>query len=215
MLICDGGTTYSKIYNVHTGDLEILPTKDLILKKDRWFQLATGHSTKHHCDKYINELVALAEGALTLVDEEDFVVLDIGSRDTKFVQIKKGQVNNLDWNTSCGGNLGFTLELLGNYYNIDYDTLNPTEEMVPVACGLLGIEKIFDEINKGLSPQLGVAKFINGMAYNTYNFCQKPHKIYLSGGLTQNICFVNSLAKYCEVHLLGRDVLIKGLLRLM
>ena len=33
MLICDGGTTYSKIYNVHTGDLEILPTKDLILKK--------------------------------------------------------------------------------------------------------------------------------------------------------------------------------------
>ena len=35
--------------------------------------------------------MALAEGALTLVDEEDFVVLDIGSRDTKFVQIKKGR----------------------------------------------------------------------------------------------------------------------------
>ena len=120
----------------------------------------------------------------------------------------------MDWNTSCGGNLGFTLELLGNYYNIDYDALHPTEEMVPVACGLLGIEKIFDEINKGLSPQLGVAKFINGMAYNTYNFCQKPQKIYLSGGLTQNKCFVNSLAGIV-VHLLGRDVLIKGLLRLM
>ena len=40
MLICDGGTTYSKIYNVHTGDLEILPTKDLILKRPL---VSTGH----------------------------------------------------------------------------------------------------------------------------------------------------------------------------
>ena len=213
-MICDGGTTYSKIYDANTKELRIIPTKNLPLEEKLWFQIATGHAVKNRCNTYINELVALAEGAKAMVNDETFVALDVGSRDTKFVNIDKGKVNNLDWNTSCGGNLGFTLELLGNYYEIDYNKLKVADQMVPVACGLLGIEKIFDEINKGLNPKMGVAMFIKGMAYNTYNFCQKPNKIYLSGGLTQNKCFVDSLREYCEVNLLGRDVLIKGLLEI-
>lgn len=212
MLFCDGGTTYSKIYNSDTDTLTIIPTKDLLKEKDFSVDYGTGHLMKTRAESYINELVALAEGGRGSIKDEDYVILDIGSRDTKYVRVQQGEVTSLDWNTSCGGNLGFTVELLGNYYNIDFKELAPVPQGVAVACGLLGIEKIFDEINSGLNAEESVAKFIRGIALNTFNFCQKPKKIYLSGGFSENHCFVNSLRDLTEVEVLGRNVLIKGLI---
>ena len=76
------------------------------------------------------------------------------------------------------------------------------------------IEKVFDEINNGLLPETGVAKFIKGLAKNSYSFAKKPIHLYLSGGFVNNRCFVDTLKQYTNVNLLGRDVLIHGLLRI-
>ncbi|MFZ5944615.1 MAG: ATPase [Bacillota bacterium] len=213
MIYCDGGSTYTKLLD-HNGKIKIIATKELIKDRNRWFDIATGHSMKNYCGTYVNELVALAHGSLALVPDNNFTVVDIGSRDTKYIIVKDRQVSSLDWNTSCGGNLGFTLELLGQFYHLSYDYLLPNQEKVPVACGLLGIEKIFDEINRGLTPEDGVAKFIHGMALNIYQFCQSPSTLYLSGGLAENKCFVKTLEKYCTINTLGRDVLLKGLVEI-
>ncbi len=83
-----------------------------------------------------------------------------------------------------------------------------------MACGLLGIEKVFDEINNGNKPEAGVAKFLNGMAKNAWHFAGKPKIIYLSGGFCINKCFVKTLEKYCEVETLGRFVPLFGLLKM-
>lgn len=213
MIYCDGGSTYTKILDSY-GRVEILPTQQILQDKTKWFDIATGHATKNRCNLYVNELIALAQGALSIIEDNNFTVVDIGSRDTKYIIVKDRKVANLDWNTSCGGNLGFTLELLAQYYNLDYDYLPANKEKVQVACGLLGIEKIFDEINKGLSPGAGVAKFIHGMAFNIFKFCHSPSLLYLSGGLTENKCFRLTLEQYCQVKTLGRDTLLQGLVEI-
>ena len=211
MIYCDGGSTYAKIFSPDSG-MKIISTKEMQEDKTLWFDVATGHAARNRCGLYVNELIALTQGTLSIIDDEDFTVVDIGSRDTKFVTVANRIVTGLDWNTSCGGNLGFTLELLGQYYNIDYNLLKPEAGKIPVACGLLAIEKIMDTINSGSAPERAIAMFINGLCQNVYQFCQSPTIIYLSGGLTENNCFMQTLSNYCEVKPLGRDILLRGLI---
>ena len=211
MKLCDGGSSYCKIYESETNDCTIIPTKDLVSENNYWFDYATGYLFKNRCNKYINQLIAIAEGGLKIIKEKDFTILDIGGRDTKYVTFKNHELHSLNWNTSCGGNMGFTVEILGNYYNIDYKKLNPVEEFIPVACGLLGVERVFDEINKGFKPEFGIAKFLHGMARNAWHFAGKPEKVYLSGGFCLNRCFIKTFERYCEIEILGRFVPLIGL----
>ncbi len=215
MLLCDGGSSYSKVYDINRDSLIIVPTKELVKDKTRFYDYATGHSSKSVCSNYVNELIALVEGGLEVIPDDDFTLLDIGARDSKFVIIRNREVKTMDWNSSCGGNIGFTTELLGKYYNIDYNSIKPSDKIIPVTCGLLGIEKIFDEINKGLMPEEVISMFLKGMAKNSYFFAKKPFHLYLSGGFSYNICFVETLKSYCDVSVLGRDILIRGLIRLV
>ena len=55
-----------------------------------------------------------------------------------------------------------------------------------------------------------IAKYIHGIAFNAWNFAQKPDTIYLSGGFCESECFVKSLENYCKVEKLGRFVLVQG-----
>ena len=212
MKFCDGGSSYCKIYDSETNDYSIVPTKKLASGDGYRFNYGTGYLIKKKSDKFINQLLALAEGGLRIIDDKDFTILDIGGRDTKYVTFKNRELIHLNWNISCGGNMGFTVEILGNYYDIDFSKLQPADDSIPVTCGLLGIERVFDEINKGSHPSEGIAKFIHGMVRNARHFAGKPEKIYLSGGFCMNTCFVKTLEKYCKVELLGRFVPLMGLI---
>ena len=106
---------------------------------------------------------------------------------------------------------GATIEMICRFYNVDVKTLPANDEKYPVTCGVFGMEKIMDEIAKTKNVNPAVAKYIHGIAYNAWNFAQRPEKIYLSGGFCENNCFVKSLEKYCEVEKLGRFVLVEGL----
>jgi len=211
-LIADCGSSWSKIKNLDNGEIEIMPTRSLLENKGLRFQAATGHLGRERTLVYENELVALAQGSLKLISESDFTVIDVGSRDTKFVSFRDRKVRKLDWNQACGASTGFTLELLGVYYNIDFAHLHANSERIPVTCGVFAIEKIFDSIIHGASPEIAVAGFVHGIAYNTYNFSQCPKTLYLSGGLCENACFLESLSQYCTIIPLGRNVLLEGLI---
>ena len=197
--------------DLETGQVRILPTRE-VLKDDRLcFEIATGHLGRDRAKRYENELVALAQGGLKLVKDEHFIVVDVGARDTKYVRLQDRRLDRLDWNQSCGATTGFTLELLSRYYNINYDDLAVAEKPIPVTCAVFGIEKIFDSIIQGGSAETAIARFVHGVALNVYNFVQRPEKLYLAGGLCLNRCFVESLKRYCEVVPLGRTVLLEGL----
>lgn len=228
-IVLDAGTTWSKIVEKSTStfmqkynqfwvksengfNYYVLPSamlKDFNFKFDR----ATGHmSLTMLNDKkdYENEVIALIQGFRKNI-EEDSLILDMGSRDSKWAMFKEGKFKDLDWNNSCSSSTGATIEMLLKFYNVDVKNLKFTDEKYVITCGIFGLEKIMDDIAKGQEANVAISKFIHGIAFNAWNFAKKPKKIYLSGGFCENKCFVDSLSKYCEVVPLGRFLLCEGL----
>jgi activator of 2-hydroxyglutaryl-CoA dehydratase len=211
MKIADCGSTYSKILDLESGALEIVATKELVRRKSERYEVATGHCARGRCAVYRNELIALAEGGLALVADGDFSLVDVGGRDIKFVRLKGRKVEKLDWNLSCGSTTGATLELLGNYYDIDFSILPPSDRWVNVTCGVFGMERVLEQISLGTSPEESVAMFLHGFVRNVIDFLGRPAHFYLSGGFCGNPCFVQTAERYCRVTPLGRTVLLEGL----
>jgi activator of 2-hydroxyglutaryl-CoA dehydratase len=207
--IGDFGTSYTKLLDLDAPDAtpEIVPTRDLA--GDLRVAFATGHNGKRYADRYVNELIALARGGERLIKEKNFVLLDCGSRDIKFISYINGKLDDMGWNAECGSAMGFSIELLERYYNLDFTQLPVPDHTVSVTCGVLGMSDIFDAVISGVEVGEAVTRFVKGIAINAFRFCGNPGKIYLSGGLCDNPVFVNSFP--CEVLALGRFVLLEGL----
>lgn len=208
MLLADFGTSYCKILDTEAGSApRIIATREL--ERDFLADLATGHNAARRSKRSINELTALARGGRQLVNRSDFVLLDCGSRDIKFVRLRQGEVVDMGWNAECGASMGFTIELLASYYRLDYGAIPVPATGFSITCGVLGMSHIFDAVVSGASEAEAVAKFVRGIALNAYRFAQEPEELYLSGGLCANPLFVASFP--CRVHTLGRFVLLEGL----
>ena len=229
-IVLDAGTTWSKIIEKSTSTLMqnfstylikqendfnyyVMPSSQL-KNIDFKFDKATGHmslSMLNSKEDYENEVIALIQGFRKKVNE-DAIILDMGSRDSKWAQFKEGKFKDLDWNSSCSSSTGATIEMLLKFYNVKVEDLKVSDEKYVITCGIFGLEKIMDDIAKGSEAEIAISKFIHGIAFNAWNFAKKPKKLYLSGGFCENKCFVESLKKYCEVEVLGRFLLCEGLL---
>ena len=207
-LLGDFGTTWTKLLDTDTGVRQIHRTKEV---DGVVVEIATGHNARRRGRRHINELIALAHGARRLITEPDFLVLDVGSRDIKFVQMSGHDLVHMDWTTTCGALTGFTLELLGSYYEIDYSTIEPSDQVVPVTCGVLGMEQLFELVASGISETEAVARFARGIALNAHRFIGEPARFYLSGGMCDNRLFMCSFPEGVEPVPLGRFVLVEGL----
>ncbi|MDF1613538.1 ATPase [Desulfurivibrio dismutans] len=210
MIIGDFGTSYSKLLDLAQTPAtpRIVATREL---GDFQVDLATGHNARRFGRVQVNELTALARGGEALIAEQDFVLLDCGSRDTKFVRYHAGKLADMGWNAECGASMGFTIELLERYYQLDCRTMPLPQRSFPVTCGVLGLSEIFDAVVNGVSEAEAVARLIRGIARNAWRFAGQPAKIYLSGGLCAHPVFVGSFP--CPVAPLGRFVLLEGLQR--
>ncbi len=213
--VFENGKEYSDhTGNRHKGRTFLLPSK-IFSSVPVNFDGATGHMVKQRINpdgKYHNEIVALAFGARKKVKNlENATVIDIGSRDLKWVKFENGKYRDLDWNGNCGSVTGATVEMLCKFYNIDLAALTPQREKISVTCGVFAMEKIMDNIASDIPAEIAVARYIHGIAYNAWVFAGKPEKVYLSGGFCLNSCFVESLKFYCDVTPLGRFILIEGL----
>ena len=208
MLLADFGTSYCKLLDTQIdSEPRILPTRDLTM--DFQADLGTGHNAGRRSRQSINELTALARGGKRLIAAADFVLLDCGSRDIKFIRYADSEVADMGWNAECGASMGFTIELLSKYYDIDYKAVPVPASGFSITCGVLGMSHIFDAVISGISETEAVAKFVRGIARNAWRFAGAPDRIYLSGGLCDNPLFTGSFP--CEVVPLGRFVLLEGL----
>jgi len=205
MILGDFGTSYCKFLDLEApgGEPTIIATKEL--PGETRVDLATGHLGKRFTARYINELIALARGGEALIQEDEYVLLDCGSRDIKFIKYQNGKLADMGWNAECGASMGFTIELLEKYYELDYAHLRVPD----VTCGVLGMSDIFDAVISGVPVAEAVARFVKGIAINAYRFAGSPARLYLSGGLCDNPLFVGSFP--CQVTPLGRFVLLRGL----
>jgi len=220
MIYLDAGTTYSKIISdekcfdkqfLYADKKElsyyICPSniiKSMDIKPDR--------SCGHMANSDENEIIALAKGAQKRDIDSNATVLDLGSRDAKWIRFKESKFHDMDWNTSCASSTGATVEMLLKFYDVNSKDLKFTPEKFNVTCGIFGMEKIMDGISSGEKPAEAISKFVHGIAFNAWSFAKKPEKIYLSGGFCENKCLVDSLSHYCEVVPLGRFVLCEGLM---
>ncbi|MBR1460775.1 ATPase [bacterium] len=221
----DAGTTYSKIiavdekipslsavnkrivngieYNYYIIESKRVKTLNLNVKS------ACGHMTGSEINE--NEIIALAKGAQKYV-EKNATILDLGSRDAKWVSFKDGKFHDMDWNSACASSTGATVEMLLKFYDLTANDLQFNSEKFNITCGIFGLEKIMDSISKGENASIAVSRFIHGIAYNAWIFAKKPEKLYLSGGFCENKCLVDSLNNYCNVIPLGRFLLCEGLI---
>ena len=211
-LLGDFGTTWTKLLDTETGERRILRSRDA---RDLTAEVATGHNARRRAPRHVNELIALAQGGLRLLSEPEFLILDVGSRDIKYIHMRRGALVAMDWTATCGSLTGFTLELLGNYYGIDNSTAEPSTKSVPVTCGVLGMEQLFELVSQGVSEEEAVARFARGIAMNAYRFIGAPPQFYLSGGMCDNRLFLRSFPPEAEVRPLGRFVLVEGLVEEM
>ena len=179
MLLADMGTQYTKIFNSDTGEYEIIKSIDWQYGLEA--DVACGHNCKHRTKVEVNELVALAKGAVSLIEEDSFVIVDVGSRDIKSVTFKGGEYVGCDWNYMCGALAGFTMELLSHHYGLNYDEMEPSEEALPVKCGILGISSLFDRVAQGEDLERAVAGFVKGMAINVHECLGSESTKVLSG----------------------------------
>ena len=211
MLLADFGTTYCKVLDTAKGEGPYVVASRALPAGFR-ADLGTGHNAAQRSGRAVNELLALARGGARLIAGSDFVLLDCGSRDLKFVRFAGGRVADMGWNTECGASMGFTVELLAHYYHLDYAALPVPKSGFSVTCGVLGMSHIFDAVVGGASEAEAVARFVRGIALNAWRFAGAPAELYLSGGLCENPLCLACLP--CSVHPLGRFVLLEGLLAL-
>jgi activator of 2-hydroxyglutaryl-CoA dehydratase len=209
MILGDFGTSYCKFLDLDAPGTEpaIIATREL--PRETRVDLATGHLGRRFAERYVNELIALARGGEAMIREEEYVLLDCGSRDIKFIKYANGRLADMGWNAECGASMGFTIELLERYYELDYAGLRVPEQTFSVTCGVLGMSDIFDTVIAGVPVAEAVARFVKGIAINAYRFAGSPSRLYLSGGLCDNPLFVGSFP--CQVTPLGRFVLLRGL----
>lgn len=207
----DAGTTWTKILKIEDGKKHYSVVKTCDFKKTNMeFTKCSGHSLSKEKGIYENEVVALSYGARKYL-EDDFVVLDLGSRDIKYVQFENKKFKDMDWNCSCASATGATIEMLLKFYDVKSEDLKYTDEKYAITCGIFGLERIMDDVAQGLKPEIAISKFVHGIAYNAYNFVKKAPKICISGGFCENQCFIESLSQYSKVIPLGRFVLVEGL----
>jgi activator of 2-hydroxyglutaryl-CoA dehydratase len=210
-ILGDFGTTWTKLLDTDTAERRVIATRDARARGQR-ADIATGHNARRRAPRHVNELIALAQGGKRLIEESEFLVLDVGSRDVKYIHVRDGELLGMDWTATCGALTGFTLELLGSYYGIDYATVEPSPKSVPVTCGVLGMEQLFELVSEGVPVEEAVARFARGIAMNAYRFIGEPKQFYLSGGMCENRLFRRSFPDDVEVRLLGRYVLVEGLI---
>jgi activator of 2-hydroxyglutaryl-CoA dehydratase len=208
MILGDFGTSYTKLVDTDSdAGPRVVRTVDLEpgLRAD----VGTGHNARLRSAVVVNELVALAVGAQSRIAARDFVVLDCGSRDVKFVAFEDGKFERAGWNSECGSSMGFSIELLEMHFRLDYRKLSVPEEHFAVACGVLGMSAVFDAVARGEEVGGAVARFVKGIAVNAHRFAGCPSNVHLCGGLCENPLFVSSLP--ATVTSLGRFLLLDGL----
>ena len=156
----DSGTTYTKILKISENkrEYDVIKSADFKKQEIKNITKCTGHSLFDVKDIYENEVVALALGAKKYL-EDNFIVLDLGSRDIKYVQYQNKKFKDMNWNNSCASATGATVEMLLKFYDVNLDDLKFNSEKYSITCGIFGLERIMDDVAKGLGCDVAISKF--------------------------------------------------------
>jgi activator of 2-hydroxyglutaryl-CoA dehydratase len=206
----DAGSSWCKVFGAGAGAVRLVPSREL-KALGLAFDYGTGHTARSRSHRFENDLISLSRGALELVAEADFTVLDLGSRDAKLVAFEGRRPVRLDWSVGCAAATGATLEMLGKFYAVDFAAVPVGDAFSPVTCGTYAVERIMDAIAAGESAEDAIGRFVHGLARSSFDFAGRPARLFLSGGFTLCPPFIQALSRYAEIVSLGRTAPLAGL----
>jgi len=187
MLYLDAGTTYSKIIT----DKNCLNKQFLVCQKNNlYYYIMPSAEVKaqniipdaccgHMSQANENEIVALAKGAKKYGISSNATILDLGSRDAKWIRFENNKFHDMDWNTSCASSTGATVEMLLKFYNVNAEEL--FSSCMELRLGLKRViliprseltDKIFEDItSKKVATQQGlkIPELILPWTYEKYS----------------------------------------------
>jgi activator of 2-hydroxyglutaryl-CoA dehydratase len=210
MLFGDAGSSWCKVFEAGAREVRLVPSRE-VKGLGLEFDYGTGHTARPRSRRFENDLISLSRGALELVDEADFTVLDLGSRDAKLVAFEGRRPVRLDWSVGCAAATGATLEMLGKFYAVDYAAVPVGDAFTPVTCGTYAVERIMDAVSAGESAEEAIGRFVHGLARSSFDFAGRPARLHLSGGFTLCGPFLAALGRYTEIVSLGRTAPLAGL----
>ena len=210
MRLGDAGSSWCKVFDAGAGAVRLVPSRD-VKRLGLEFDFGTGHTARSRSRRFENDLISLSRGALELVAEDDFTVLDLGSRDAKLVGFVGRRPTRLDWSVGCAAATGATLEMLGKFYAVDFGAVEVGDAYSQVTCGTYAVERSMDAVAAGENAEEAIGRFVHGLARSSFDFAGRPARLFLSGGFTLCAPFLAALARYTEVVPLGRTAPLAGL----
>jgi len=218
----DIGSTASKV--VVRGDVEehfVLPTgwssKEtvrIINDKLRAMEIdvagedtrivATGYGrvAVEFADHVITEITCHARGGQQLAGG-DCSIIDVGGQDTKVIIVKNGMVQDFLMNDKCSAGTGKFLEIMANRLGITIEELFEMAKagtILPISslCTVFAESEIINYIGEGCKREDIAAGVIDSVVTKVAQLSQRKtltEKIILTGGLSRNDYFTDSLSK--------------------
>jgi len=188
------GKLVDKIFYLNTNKLNIKESDKVT---------ATGYG-KHSINikgvTKISEQRAHMLGAYQQLKMRDFILLDIGGQDTKILEVKGLEIQDIIMNDKCGASSGRYLENIANVLQITLDELSSYwQEPVEISntCAVFGESEVLGKVFEGVS----LSSIIAGANYSVY----KRIGSQLNGIMEKTVIFTGGVAKNQAIRNILRE----------
>ena len=151
----------------------------------------------------VPELSAHAAGASAQVEEERFLLIDLGGQDTKALVVDNGRVDSFVMNDKCAAGSGRYVENMARLLGVELDeVLKHVKNPVALTnvCATFGESEVVGKVVEGVALERICAGIMGSVAARTAQMVQRLEAqglpVYLAGGLADSPALAHFLARY-------------------
>jgi len=187
-----------RIINDKLREMEI----DVTGEENRIVATGYGRVAVEFADHVVTEITCHARGGQYLAGG-DCSIIDVGGQDTKVIIVKNGLVQDFLMNDKCSAGTGKFLEIMANRLGIMIEELFEMAEtgtILPISslCTVFAESEIINYIGEGRKREDIAAGVVDSVVTKVAQLSQRKtlsEKIILTGGLSHNGYFTDSLSK--------------------
>lgn len=178
--------------------------------------VATGYGrvSVPEAKKTITEITCHAKGAISLFNNNNLVIIDIGGQDTKIIDVTNGEVTDFLMNDKCSAGTGRFLDVMAKTMDTDITSLIEMAShgggvTISSLCtvfaeseiiSLIGRSEKKENIANAIVKSI-ITKIISQLSKVSY----KNKKICLTGGLSNMRLFVDMMSKMIGQEVVGHE----------
>ncbi len=147
-----------------------------------------------------NEIMAQTEGTVKMYPEVK-TIIEMGGHDSKIICINNGMVFDYGISTSCNSGMGLSTELLMKKFNVNYDDIYQSKNMVDIVskCPVFMEADLLHKISDGYKKEEVLRGLYYSLANNYLCDVTKGKKIIppivFNGGVSKNLIVAKALSE--------------------